>query len=195
MKLNLCWPTPIFDVIVDEISDQDLQQAVSLTNRLASSMKSEAMTNVGGWQSEAFSFGNHIEYDVILAKVQKHFALIEQEINVKFRFNNYWVNVNRKGDRNIEHVHHYSAFSGVVYINAQKDQGDIIFRNPLEKLYMFGLWPVGLRDYSHRLVDPHVVTPSTKQLLLFASNIPHEVLENQTDIPRISLAFNLDVVR
>jgi uncharacterized protein (TIGR02466 family) len=77
------------------------------------------------------------------------------------------------------------VFSGVFYLSASQDQGDIIFKNP--------------NPFSHFVFpfidDENLIhyKPETKKILMFPSWLEHRVEPNLTDSPRISIAFNVQL--
>ena len=49
---------------------------------------------------------------------------------INFYFRNAWININAKGGSNALHDHPGASLSGVFWINAPKDSGNIVFKNP-----------------------------------------------------------------
>ena len=47
-----------------------------------------------------------------------------------------WANINPPGGYNRPHIHPNSHFSGVYYIKATKDSGDIVFNDPRSTSHM-----------------------------------------------------------
>lgn len=92
----------------------------------------------------------------------------------------YWFNVNSKGGMNSPHLHvdNKAVVSGVVYLQASPDQGNIVFVKDME------LAKLRPKKYS-------VSMPSTTgTLYLFGCDTYHYVNVNKTDTDRISMSFN-----
>ena len=113
--------------------------------------------------------------------------------NLEFVLLNAWVNINEFGDFNRPHLHNYSAFSGVYYVDVDTDKiGDIYFSNynQLVKHYWEFDWFVkeGSTQTCHG-ADIRF-TPTPHKLLIFPSWVTHYVETNRSRKPRISIAFN-----
>lgn len=84
----------------------------------------------------------------------------------------FWLNAMQPGQRTSRHCHeeHDELLSGVYYVSAPANSGDILFHDP----------PFETR------VQPH---PGL--LLLFAPALEHSVEVNRSDAQRLSIAFNI----
>jgi uncharacterized protein (TIGR02466 family) len=98
-----------------------------------------------------------------------------------------WIIVNGKFASGAVHCHPNSFLSGVYYINAAENCGDIFFQDPRHAALM-GACPVTehtpwtVRQISHR--------PAPGGMLIFPSWLYHGVEPNLSDAPRVSLSFN-----
>jgi len=111
------------------------------------------------------------------------FGLSPSEVQVTV--SNVWANVNDKGAWNYPHLHNGCWYSGVFYIDADEDSGDLHIIDTHTKVVAD--YPFGRRqDCSAN------IKPQTGKLLLFPSGLMHMVEANQTDKDRISIAFNLN---
>jgi hypothetical protein len=83
----------------------------------------------------------------------------------------FWLNAMSPGQSTSRHSHEENdeVLSGVYYVTAQADSGDILFHDP----------PFETR-----------VTPQAGLLLLFAPELAHSVEPNTSDQLRLSIAFN-----
>ena len=82
----------------------------------------------------------------------------------------FWFNISKKDDLTGLHDHSQTAIlSGVVYLKAAKDSGNLYFKkdNEIE------------------------IEPEIGKLVLFPSHLKHGVRANKSNVERISLAFNL----
>ena len=102
-----------------------------------------------------------------------------------------WGNINGKYSYHEQHIHPNSFLSGVYYINAPKDSGNIRFIDPRNAVRSVEMEPnreQPLTDPLRRIIE---VEPEDGMLLLFPNWLGHEVQQNLTDKDRVSIAFNL----
>ena len=133
---------------------------------LEQSEDSQRFTNVGGFQSRK---------DIHKQPEVKN--LIEWcENQFKLKALNSWVNVNKKGDYNRKHLHPRARVSCVYYV---KGGSNIRFYDPRHVMYMTD--------------NPLVIDyePKDNMIICFPAWLEHEVMPNESDEPRISIAVNL----
>ena len=105
-----------------------------------------------------------------------------------FAITNCWANINPKGHSHGFHTHPNNFLSGVYYVRAPENCGDIEFHDPRAQATVlipkvnernpFNAWKQSL-------------TPKEGQLLVFHSWFQHLVQENQSEEERISISFNI----
>ncbi len=101
-----------------------------------------------------------------------------------------WANVNHSGDFKAVHRHPNSAWSGVYYVDAQQPEdtsnrsGHIHFQDPRCGA---GMCP----DAFDLFGQQRELQPSTGQMLLFPSWLPHGLSPYHGKGERISIAFNI----
>lgn len=100
-----------------------------------------------------------------------------------------WVNVYNEGDSQEMHIHQNSVFSGIYYIQAPKGCSAVMFRSPNADTMI---------DPPKTAVDEINSTDAmfpavAGQMIIFRSDLRHSVLPNNTQTPRISLSFNIDL--
>ncbi len=99
-----------------------------------------------------------------------------------------WANKYNRGGHAI--IHHHSPYfvSGCFYVYKESDeQGNIYFQNPNEAL----MATLPQNDDFKIPQNCQEVSTRTGDLVLFPSWFKHGVKENQTDVPRISMAFDV----
>ena len=134
-------------------------------------------SNKGGFQSparswEEFEFKYHIQ------------SILDQFEEFKdFKFTNWWLNINEKGDWNSSHIHPGSDLSGIWYIT--DNEGQLVFEDPH---YMTRSYVI-----NHVLKNPigRSMKCAAGDLILFPSDLQHYVEEHTLDTPRISVSFNM----
>tara|TARA_B100000497_G_C7615346_1_gene369548 strand:+ start:137 stop:835 length:699 start_codon:yes stop_codon:yes gene_type:complete len=99
---------------------------------------------------------------------------------------NSWANINDKGAWNSPHGHAGCWYSGVFYIKADGDEGDLLMIDTDEKV--LGEFPP-----SQRTSNNFNFSPTSGELVLFPSGAMHMVEPNQTDKERYSISFNINM--
>lgn len=147
-------------------------------------------SNIGGWQSNAI----HKSDILILQKFENFLSNLCVPLSIKFntnfRIGNYWININDHGNENDFHHHPKSDMSGVYYVKADSNQGDLIFKSPSIEYDSFSMalnFNQFIKFYPRKLA----FNPKTGKTVFFLPHIPHKVEPNQTFEERISIAFNL----
>ena len=116
----------------------------------------------------------HILKTVIMETVSEHFN------GVKIIIKDSWVTKFLPGDTAQVHDHRPDVLSGVYYIKATGNEGNLRLINPLTYDNF-----VGNLDFE--------IIPVTGKLVLFPGWLKHQVLQNNSTNERISLAFNLEL--
>lgn len=99
---------------------------------------------------------------------------------------NSWANINDNGAWNRPHLHNGCFYSGVFYIHADGDEGDLTFIDTNHKI-------AGAFPGNNRMIESHQIQPKTGHLYIFPSGLMHMVEPNLTNKDRYSISFNLDV--
>ena len=102
---------------------------------------------------------------------------------------NMWANINQPGAMNRPHIHPNSHFSGVYYIKAPKNCGDIIFNDPRTLSHM--LMPNRIKQTPPPELWREVpVKPIEGRIIMFPAWLWHYVEPNRSNDIRISVSFN-----
>ena len=99
-----------------------------------------------------------------------------------------WVNLHRKGDRAQIHNHTNSIISGVWYISSPKNSGKLLVYN--EKMLFGKFLEFPVEKFNEFNSSFRGFTPQKGDLILFPSDLKHDVTPNKSDEERFSLAFN-----
>ena len=109
------------------------------------------------------------------------------EKNAKMRITQSWLNFNPTGTCHPPHNHTNSILSGVLYLNVDKNTGPF-------KLYRPGASQKFIHDeiyvYNDFNYENYEFVPEFGDMFVFTSNIVHGVDTNNSEIDRVSLAFN-----
>lgn len=154
-------------------------------------------SNQGGWHSKGnFHQTEHPESQWLIKRLYEISTACVRDFEEDRKFQHLlmreaWININQNGEWNAPHIHLPSQWSGVFYVDAGQPvvddpdvyEGMILFFDPL---------PLGAE-----WKRPPTITfkPQTGHMLLFPSFLNHMVAPYFGKSPRISLAFNFEVVR
>ena len=102
---------------------------------------------------------------------------------------NMWANINPPGALNRPHLHPNSHFSGVYYIKAPKNSGQIVFNEPRSGAHMVMPTRKEGEPPSHLWREVRV-NPIEGRIVMFPSWLWHCVEPNESNDIRISVSFN-----
>lgn len=192
MNLDLYFPTPIWW----EKTDIDLMSLYNFCQTLkVQDPVGVKLSNHGGWQSQSLKPSTYRELHQLqnLIFELSSRCIIDMGYTIeKARLDvlNMWVNINQKHNHNNIHTHQNATISGVFYVQCNPDSGRIEFYRNFSDQFI--IESQGKLDKSTPL--SHAVagyTPEPGTLILFPAHIPHSVQPNNTDVDRISIAFNV----
>ena len=196
MHYDLYFPTPVWW----EQTDIDPTEMIKLCyNMLENDPEGRELSNEGGWQSKDFRPDVYPELKPLEDKIREQAENSFRDFGYRretciIDIENFWFNVNNKGNSNSVHIHDDSFLSGCFYLKAYPGQGKITFY----KNHAF--------DYittTHAPIDYYTpisasaisYEPNTGKILMFPGHLPHGVGRNTTDDERISIAFNVKIIR
>lgn len=172
------FPTPVWRSEW-ECAEELSRMETAVRRLMEEDPEGEQKSNRGGW---------HSQYGVLrsapFAKLAELITRQVHRINPRAKVNRGWANVNPPGTVNAVHIHPKSILSGVFYVAAPEDSGNLRLHDPRPAALMTGDLP----DY---VSSPVEIPPKPGMLLLFPAWLPHEVLENRSQEDRISIAFNV----
>ena len=106
-------------------------------------------------------------------------------------FSQVWINISPKGSFQEVHKHgdyfDKSLFSGVLYIDTNKDSGNITLINTIEDQLLFSL-------PTSKTLARLSIPPENRKILCFPSWMDHFVGVNKSNQNRISLSWNIKVL-
>ena len=184
------FPVPVhqFDVNgFSEIQDELIDYAYDCKKK---DSKGVSISNRGGWQSEGFEIINEDDIlQLFLINCLSNFPFIKESVKLRGYA---WININKPGDYNINHVHPTNHLSGVLWIKTPKNCGDIIFDSP----YEFQAYQE-IESYSNEFKDSfnidhnYYFNPTEGRMIVFPAHLSHHVQENKSNEDRISVSFNI----
>ena len=148
------------------------------------------ISNRNGWQSRGFDLSdmNDLLHGTILQGLSS-FSAIKNTTKMRASA---WININSPGSYNVKHTHPNSHLSGVMWIKAPKDSGNIVFDNPNGHQTH-----TEINSYNQEFKDQFFVhhaywlPPIEGRMIIFPSHLQHEVEENKSNEDRISVSFNV----
>lgn len=193
-KINVA-PTfgvPIYEVGIPEF-ELHQQNLANIILQLREQDAGSKVSNQGGWHSENNlhqSSDESIRWLVgEIQKISRNCIRHSKTIapNARIGLAACWANVNESGDWNAPHAHFPADWSGVCYVQINRQSaeavksdkdGDILFFNPL---------PLGPQYQRFPTINRR---PQNGMVLLFPSYLVHMVAPHFENDPRISVAFN-----
>jgi len=147
-------------------------------------------TNMNGWHSTT---DMHLkpEYQQLvneLYKMQEE-IYIEEWLDRKPRLGNMWANINYQGGYNRPHVHPNSLYSGVYYVKATKESGELVVHDPRPGIQTMMPSRKPGKPPKHLWREAHL-EPVPGRNIMFPAWLRHCVESNQTNDIRISISFN-----
>jgi uncharacterized protein (TIGR02466 family) len=196
-EISYQFSTPICKFSLSGFDDKQ-QELVKHIRKLRRTTKGIQSSNYDGWHSERnFHTDTTPVVQWLVRRVNMAAIKAIQKLNntsegVDIRLREMWVNINRKGNWNMPHIHAVK-WSGVIYVEGEhtpeKDlqdgkhmhEGDTVFLNPVPEAAYFG--------------QPNSVPYSFKagQILFFPGYLLHMVVPHKSNKNRITIAFNVDL--
>jgi uncharacterized protein (TIGR02466 family) len=152
--------------------------------------KSRNKSGVGSFQSKDLDLNNSI-INVLANCFLKHANFIsynKYKIKNKLHLANFWFNINRYKDFNLEHDHPGSILSGVYYVKTPNNSGNLIFKNNSNRHLYFS--DSSLIEYNTLNNTNYFLPPQENCLHIFPSWLMHYVEPNLSKEDRVSFSFN-----
>ena len=188
MFRELHFPTPVYIADLNEpgLNEQLERDIIAWANR----DKGLSRTNVNGWHSKT-NMNELPEYKRLVDLLFEAQRTIYQQEHLDSEpyLGNMWANINPPGGMNRAHQHPNSLWSGVYYIKASKNSGNLKIDDPRSVACMSrprqkpGKLPSRLFRETH-------YEPVAGRCIVFPSWLTHCVDPNESNDIRISVSFN-----
>ena len=188
MFRELYFPTPIYiaDIKHPTLNQELERDILAWSNR----DKGITRTNIQGWHSDT-NMNELPEYAKLvdmLYSAQR--TIYDQEYYESEPFlGNMWANINPPGGSNRAHIHPNSLWSGVYYVKAPQNSGQLKIEDPRSVALMSRPRQKDVPK-PDRLWREHHYEPKTGSLIMFPSWLNHCVDPNNSNDIRISVSFN-----
>jgi uncharacterized protein (TIGR02466 family) len=196
MNIDYYFPTPIWW----EQTEIDTTAIIDLCYQLKNQdTVGRKLSNEGGWQSNDFRPGTYKELQALEQRIMSQAAQCVRDYGYKedlviIDIENFWFNINNNNHGNSVHIHDNSFLSGCFYVDATPDQGNITFYKNHALDYIVSSQAV-IEHYTPASASAITFQPNTGKLLMFPGHLPHGVGYNPTHKDRLSLAFNVKLIR
>ena len=150
------------------------------------------LSNEGGWQSNDLFLPvpELCELTSIVTFRMRELAKkIELKDVHKLVLTNLWININKKSNTNMPHIHPNSVLTAIYYVKVPPDSGDTVFLTSV-KDYDQCFKDFMIEKYNEYNSPAYRLKPSQGKLVFFPSWLEHKVESNETNMDRISIAFN-----
>jgi uncharacterized protein (TIGR02466 family) len=122
--------------------------------------------------------------DAAVATVLAHLRVGNHDVSIT----GCWANINAPGAAHRMHAHPNNFLSGVYYVQVQDRADTINFHDPRAQTAVIRPAVTELTAYN---TDQVVVAIDTGTLIVFPAWLLHSVDTNQSELPRISISFNV----
>ncbi len=185
------WSLPIWQDIISDLSDYVIDDILLELDKIHQIDSGRVYSNKGGWQSNDFFLGDNQFVDILINFIQQKVDIVAESLNTSLEVKNCWFNLNILGSFNSWHTHPFSSMSGVFYLDANSDQGNIVFQHPFSDGLKYAISNIGIEEMRNQCLNVFSIVPQNKKIILFPSFYPHYVEVNKTNASRISFAFNV----
>tara|TARA_R100000406_G_scaffold16774_1_gene10472 strand:- start:142 stop:705 length:564 start_codon:yes stop_codon:yes gene_type:complete len=186
MKLNIFKDS----IIIEEYENNKIHSRIkNILKNEKKNNKGRVVSNINGFQT------NNIKDQIVEEFILNCFShCIKNNYTAKKAFDakldNFWINENLPNSYNQEHVHPYTDFSGVYYLEVPKNSGNIYFKK----------YDMIKTNLSYLFNDSDFYTEffienKKNQFFLFSSDFIHGVYLNKSKKPRISISFNISIIK
>ena len=180
MEIHPEFSIPILYYNLDEEVANDIE--LLLTPRLPNLSKPKDQTQLSDFDHSEKIFNIYRETPILVQEIKKSVEHFSENWGIKPPSNlEYWVQDYKNNDYHTRHNHPLSLISGVYWIRANKHASNfrIFSPNPYDS------FPI---EFNHSFTD---IQPNKGLLILFPSYLYHEVLVNNINSIRTTIAFNL----
>jgi len=125
------------------------------------------------------------EFPIFKKEIDRNLRIYAKSVGTfevkEYIFHSSWIALFEKDNYGHIHMHGHSDISGVYYYNRSEEDGHIFFESP-----------VPAASASLPFFGGNITIPATTgTLLLFPGWLRHGIRPNVTDVPRISLSFDI----
>ena len=185
MHTELWFPSVIWSAVIHAVDNSTLKDYAYERQKTD---QGRIISNYLGWQSSDLRVGDCAEVDKLINYLNSEINECSRQVGMKpLELYNIWININYPGGYNHLHNHVGSVLSGVYYIDADPQQGNIQFeRNDGAEYHI----PTQIEKETYYTSTRATYAAKTGALYIFPGWLKHSVQGNKTANDRISISFN-----
>ena len=184
MHTELWFPQVVWSAVIHMIDNHEMK------NWAYDRKKNDVgrrLSNFGGYQSNDILQGHSPQVDKLVSHLNTEVNSITRQVSLpKLELNNIWLNINPPGSYNELHNHTDAVLSGVYYIDATENQGNIQFERSDNAEYHL---PSYIEKITYFNATRATYAAKTGALYIFPGWLKHSVQGNQANTDSISLSF------
>ena len=185
MHTELWFPSVIWSAVIHAVDNSELKKFAYDRKKIDSG---RSVSNFNGYQSSDILSGDHAQIDRLVVYLNQEIAVCAKQVGLpQLEIQNIWLNINPPGAYNELHHHLGSVLSGVYYVDAKDQQGNIQFERTDGAEYHI---PEKIEQETYYTCTRATYAAKTGALYVFPSWLKHSVQGNRSNADRISISFN-----
>ena len=188
------FPSPVHQISINDFDDYKDQLIKETYQEKDEDPTGRKISNEGGWQSKSTNI-QECKSEVLKKLITDIFSKFDAVSEGTSFIIEGWKNINSPGNYNSRHDHPRSNLSGVLWIKAPKDSGNILFESPhvFNRYQQLDIYTEEFK-YNTGSYMSYYFTPKEGCMLVFPSDLQHEVRKNKSNEDRISYSFNIKLI-
>jgi len=183
---ELWFPSVVWSGMMHSVDNVDIAQ---YAYRRKKEDQGVVISNYGGWQSSPVQAGENLSIDYLIREIlDTEIDNCRRQVGLPpLELYNIWININPPGSYNHLHNHVGAVFSGVYYVSADENQGNIQFeRNDGAEYHL----PIKMENVTYYNSTRATYKAKTGGMYIFPGWLKHSVQGNHSQKDRISISFN-----
>jgi len=184
---ELLFYTPLWSVYAKDVDNTNIKKYCLETREKTQGVQ---LSNKGGWHSREILTPLPVELESLFKDLTEFVnTYCAKTTGISgLELGNFWVNINSKHDYNLLHDHLGGVISGVYYVDVPtSNMGNLILERNDNMEYFLPSQVQGLTPFTSQSTSKQ---PLTGMTYLFPAFTRHRVDRNDSDLERISIAFN-----
>ena len=185
MHTELWFPSVIWSSVIHVVDNAEVK---SFAYNLQETNQGRTVSNYNGFQSQDIKSGDCPAIDRLVKLLNDEMNTCANQVGMtNLEIQNIWININPPSSYNHLHNHVGSVLSGVYYVDATPEQGNIQFeRNDNAEYHI----PTKVAKETYYTSTRATYAGKTNALYIFPSWLKHSVQGNFSKTDRISVSFN-----
>ena len=185
MHTELWFPSVIWSSVIHVVDNAEVK---SFAYNLQETNQGRTVSNYNGFQSQDIKSGDCPAIDRLVKLLNDEMNTCANQVGMtNLEIQNIWININPPSSYNHLHNHVGSVLSGVYYVDATTEQGNIQFeRNDNAEYHI----PTKVAKETYYTSTRATYAGKTNALYIFPSWLKHSVQGNKSNNDRISISFN-----